>query len=204
MEQSLMELYSNREVRFTSKQVCKISLSVSQALAYLHDRKPHALVCRNLTPTKVFVSTDYSSVKLGGFSEAAYCKKHSTGQNEPCDPVDPMAASVVFMAPELLKEGGEPCWDEKVDIFSFGILLWCLFPENHAKRVYPFPNARQIVRAVLEGQRPDEPLLIGEQGEQKHFYLCLKQLMSICLLDNPKRRPTSSEVSQMIAQYSTI
>ena len=119
-------------------------------------------------------------------------------------PVDPMSASAVFMAPELLTKEDELCWDEKVDVFSFGIILWCLFPENHSKRIYPFTNTHQIIRAVMDGVRPDEPQLMNEDGDIKHFYVLLKQLMSQCYQENPKRRPTAVEIFSTLSLLEKI
>ena len=74
-----MEMFTKREISWNSKQVCTIAKGIANGLIYLHNLKPFPLVCRNLTPTKIFLNEDCTVIKIGGFSEAQFCLRNKEG-----------------------------------------------------------------------------------------------------------------------------
>jgi serine/threonine protein kinase len=87
------------------------------------------------------------------------------------------------MAPELFAVHGEiaVAYDFKVDVFSFGVLLYEL-----AKKGLPFENCSlvQLGVLVLKGERPSlDGLSDG-----------VKSLITRCWAHNPKERPMMSQV----------
>ncbi|KAH0560147.1 leucine-rich repeat serine/threonine-protein kinase 1 [Cotesia glomerata] len=88
-----------------------------------------------------------------------------------------------FMAPEIIKYNGEEEYTEKVDSFSFGMFIYELVTLRQ-----PFEGHEAVKECILEGGRP--PLTFRET-----LYPCyLLDLMVICWAQNPKDRPTASQI----------
>ncbi|XP_066583862.1 leucine-rich repeat serine/threonine-protein kinase 1 [Prorops nasuta] len=88
-----------------------------------------------------------------------------------------------FMAPEIIKYNGEEEYTEKVDSFSFGMFIYELVTLRQ-----PFEGHEAVKECILEGGRP--PLTYRET-----FHPCYAlDLMVICWAQNPKDRPTASQI----------
>lgn len=88
-----------------------------------------------------------------------------------------------FMAPEIIKYNGEEEYTEKVDSFSFGMFIYELITLRQ-----PFEGHEAVKECILEGGRP--PLMYRET-----FHPCYAlDLMVICWAQNPKDRPTASQI----------
>lgn len=88
-----------------------------------------------------------------------------------------------FMAPEIIKYNGEEEYTEKVDSFSFGMFIYELITLRQ-----PFEGHETVKECILEGGRP--PLTYRET-----FHPCYAlDLMVICWTQNPKDRPTASQI----------
>jgi serine/threonine protein kinase len=88
-----------------------------------------------------------------------------------------------WMAPELLRSS--PFYDEKVDVYSFGVLLWELLT---LQRPFDGLTQDQIVLAVIEhSARPSIPAHFGPQG--------LVSLIQQCWDDDPHERPSFDQIS---------
>jgi len=92
------------------------------------------------------------------------------------------AGSPVYMAPEMLLDLG---YDEKADIYSFGIVLWELFTQEEPYKD-KFRSFDDLVEAVTKkGKRPDIP----ETCPPK-----LKSLIQQCWNPSPAIRPPFSKI----------
>ncbi|XP_024943937.1 leucine-rich repeat serine/threonine-protein kinase 1 isoform X2 [Cephus cinctus] len=88
-----------------------------------------------------------------------------------------------FMAPEIIKYNGEEEYTEKVDSFSFGMFIYELVTLRQ-----PFEGHESVKECILEGGRP--PLTYRET-----LHPCYAlDLMVICWSQNPKDRPTASQI----------
>lgn len=88
-----------------------------------------------------------------------------------------------FMAPEIIKYNGEEEYTEKVDSFSFGMFIYELVTLRQ-----PFEGHEAVKECILEGGRP--PLTFRET-----LYPCyVLDLMVICWAQNPRDRPTASQI----------
>ncbi|XP_003425729.1 leucine-rich repeat serine/threonine-protein kinase 1 [Nasonia vitripennis] len=88
-----------------------------------------------------------------------------------------------FMAPEIIKYNGEEEYTEKVDSFSFGMFIYELITLRQ-----PFEGHEAVKECILEGGRP--PLTYTET-----LHPCYAlDLMVICWAQNPKDRPTASQI----------
>ncbi|KMQ95071.1 leucine-rich repeat serine threonine-protein kinase 1-like protein [Lasius niger] len=88
-----------------------------------------------------------------------------------------------FMAPEIIRYNGEEEYTEKVDSFSFGMFVYELITLRQ-----PFEGHEAVKECILEGGRP--PLMYRET-----LHPCYAlDLMVICWAQNPKDRPTASQI----------
>ena len=88
-----------------------------------------------------------------------------------------------FMAPEIIKYNGEEEYTEKVDSFSFGMFIYELITLRQ-----PFEGHEAVKECILEGGRP--PLTYRDL-----LHPCYAlDLMVICWAQNPKNRPTASQI----------
>jgi serine/threonine protein kinase len=92
-----------------------------------------------------------------------------------------------FMAPEVLK--GKP-YTQASDIFSFSMIMW-----EFTSGVPPFNNRAhdiQLASSICKGERPE----IIENTPQ-----CYIDLMKKCWDDNPLKRPSASEILDIIKKW---
>ncbi|OMO86459.1 hypothetical protein COLO4_21121 [Corchorus olitorius] len=113
------------------------ALEIAQAMQYLHEQKPK-LIHRDLKPSNIFLD-DAKHVRVADFG------------------------TYVYMAPEVIRS--EP-YDEKCDVYSFGIILNELITGNYPYIETDYGPAR-IALEVGEGKlRPELPEDInGDHGE---------------------------------------
>lgn len=161
-------LHKNLHIKYQACHVLGWSIQVASALCYLHS---HGYVYRDLKPSNLLLTSDYITLKLCDFGTAAYL----------CTSMTNNRGSAAWMAPEVFC--GKK-YDQKCDIFSFGILLWEMIA-----RKQPFDdkynNPYTILWHVSDGRRPC------------HIIDCPKPIMDLmlrCWSDDPIKRPYISEV----------
>lgn len=94
------------------------------------------------------------------------------------------------MAPEIVRFNGEETYSEKVDCFSFGMVLYELISLK-----LPFEGHEQIKDIILNDVRP--LIKINET-----FYPTLMlDLMCLCWLDSPCERPSAQEINNYSKSY---
>jgi serine/threonine protein kinase len=85
----------------------------------------------------------------------------------------------VWLAPEVMSQ---QCYNEKVDVYGFGIILWELITKQHPFDEFPFAQwMAQLEDKVISGTRPSIP------------YDCptdYKKLIHECWHTNPDIRPS--------------
>lgn len=145
-----------RRVRLRS--VKKWSLQILDALHYLHSHDP-LVIHRDLKCDNLFMNANKGEIKIGDLG-LSICMKDKK-----------FAVSVIgtpeFMAPELY----EGMYDEKVDIYAFGMCFLEMITGD-----YPYSecqNAAQVYRKVTQGVKPDGIKLIQNETIKDFIYLCL-------------------------------
>ena len=87
------------------------------------------------------------------------------------------------MAPEIVKYNGEEEYTEKVDCFSFGMLIYELLTLHQ-----PFVGYETVKQLILEGGRP--PLTPRELIYPTYVL----DLMVVCWAQQPRERPSASQI----------
>ncbi|OMJ91762.1 hypothetical protein SteCoe_5663 [Stentor coeruleus] len=160
-------LYSNliKSGKFSEKKVKESMFQVLQAVEYLHDKK---IVHRDIKPENVLLtSSNGSHVKLSDFGSAdeiGVNKKLFGG-----------FGSVFYLAPEVII--GE--YNEKVDIWSCGVMMWVLLT---GKQPYIEKDAKTIKERIV--QRPLQPCQIELGGLSCDGLDFMKKMLEV---DSEKR-----------------
>jgi serine/threonine protein kinase len=126
---------------------------ILDGLSYLHT---HRIAHRDLKCDSVFINGNSGEIKIGSFGLAAAVSEER--------PLRSVLGTPEFMAPEIYDE----CYDEKVDIYAFGM---CVL--EMVTREYPYAecsNAAQIYRRVTQRAKPAalEKIL----DEQSKAFIC--------------------------------
>ncbi|XP_062127004.1 LOW QUALITY PROTEIN: leucine-rich repeat serine/threonine-protein kinase 1 [Drosophila sulfurigaster albostrigata] len=98
-----------------------------------------------------------------------------------------------FMAPEIIRFNGEEEYTEKVDCFSFGMFIY----ENISLR-QPFEGHESIKECILEGSRP------ALTQRETQFPTCCLDLMVLCWHEQPRRRPSASQIVSILSAPECI
>ncbi|KAK3436050.1 hypothetical protein EUGRSUZ_C00708 [Eucalyptus grandis] len=138
-----------------------LALEIAQAMQYLHEQKPR-VIHRDLKPSNIFLD-DAMRARVADFGHARFLGDEElalTGET----------GTYVYMAPEVIQ--CEP-YDEKCDVYSFGIILNELITGEHPYIETDFGPA-QIAVEVAEGRlRPALPADEDGQLEELVQIVCL-------------------------------
>mmetsp|Transcript_50183 Transcript_50183/g.117859 ORF Transcript_50183/g.117859 Transcript_50183/m.117859 type:complete len:490 (-) Transcript_50183:109-1578(-) len=163
---NIFDLLHKRGKRLTYGQVLQTALQIADAMAYLHDKK---IVHRDLKPQNCLLD-DKGVVKLCDFGLARMkSSKYVNTQSN-------TAGTPAYQSPEMLRD--EPI-TEKVDLYSFGILLWEMYT---GRLPWSDKNCHQMIHTVcVTGERP--PMLPDTPP-------AFAELIRNCWAPKPDRRPT--------------
>ncbi|KAJ1553201.1 hypothetical protein HK405_008642 [Cladochytrium tenue] len=137
------------------KNWCRQILS---GLVYLHSRNP-PVIHRDLKCENIFINGNNSQAKIGDLGLAAMKDK---------DHLSSVLGTPEFMAPELYDES----YDEKVDIYAFGLVVLEL-----VTREYPYSecaNQAQIYKKVTTGVKPQAFAKITDQATREFVEKCIQ------------------------------
>lgn len=154
-------------IPYTFAHVISWSLQCAEAVEYLHNMKPKAVIHRDLKPPNMLLTNNGTVLKICDFGTACPIHTEMTSNK----------GSASWMAPEVF-EGTR--YTEKCDVYSFGIVLWEMLTRRK-----PFdeigPPAFRIMWAVHSGTRPPPIQGIPE---------CLDKLMCRCWDKDEATRPS--------------
>jgi len=153
-------------------------LQILDALRYLHGSTP-TIIHRDLKCDNIFIDGASGNITIG---DLGLCTKYTTSSHVlNADQAMSIVGTVEFMAPELYEEQ----YDEKVDIYAFGM---CLI--EMVSKKYPFSecaNQIQVIRKVTDKQPPDIV-------RQLHRYV--RTFIELCIERDPRKRPSACELLQ--------
>lgn len=152
------------------------AVDTAQGMAYLHTLSP-PMIHRDLKTTNLLVDRGMN-VKICDFGMSRI-------QAE--DKIMTAVGTVQFAAPEVLKHER---YSEKVDLFSFGTVMWELYTRQ---AVFDKLPQLSVYQAVISGNMP------GVDNDCDPTY---KQVMQKCWSLKPSDRPSFQEVIEQLSELA--
>lgn len=171
---SVYDLLHNKEMELSFKHRMKIAKQAALGMNWLHRSKP-PFIHRDLKTTNLLVD-DHYNVKVCDFG-LAHMKTHGNKKQGSYG----ATGTPLWMAPEVLMN---KAYDERADVYSFGIVLWELTTGQD-----PFEGidsySALLDRVVQGGERPKVP----DNCPSK-----LKALIKACWDAEPRKRPPFEKI----------
>jgi len=168
---SLSMFLKNRGEELSPTDRTAIAIDVARGMSYIHERN---IIHRDLKSLNILLDDknraricDFGLVRLKSFSTM-------TGQ----------VGTPQWMAPEVMMSSHS--YDSKVDVFSFGVVLWELLTGKMPYSEYsvfqiPILVVQDNIRPVIPEGTPDE----------------LSTLISACWSSDPSKRPTFEQINHL-------
>lgn len=160
----LYDMLKERSEMLTPKRVVAWAKDIACGMNYLHQ---HKIIHRDLKSPNVLIGDNYT-VKISDFGTSRIWNEVSTKMS--------FAGTVAWMAPEAIQES--PC-SEKVDVWSFGVVLWELITCE-----IPYKDMEQSSIMYMVGCGKLQPPIPATCPEG------YKLIMKMCWKLNPKERPS--------------
>ncbi|KAH8486965.1 hypothetical protein H0E87_025816 [Populus deltoides] len=156
--------------------VLKLALDIAHGMQYLHSQ---GILHRDLKSENLLLGEDMS-VKVADFGIS--CLESQCGSSKG------FTGTYRWMAPEMIKEKHHT---KKVDVYSFGIVLWELLTA-----LTPFDNMTPEQAAFAVCQKNARPPLSPKCP------LAFSHLINRCWSSNPGKRPHFDEIVAILESYS--
>ncbi len=164
---------------FTDELRLQIARQIAGALAYCHSK---GIVHRDLKPSNVLLD-HVGSVRVCDFGLAT---GDSAGQTRVG-----IVGTPAFMAPEIYFEGE---FTTKVDVFSFAILLWCLWSHELPYRDWMSSTYGLLHKVACSGKRPNCEHLEWPAG--------VEDLMCRCWATEAAKRPPFAAIEAKLRGFT--
>ena len=191
MESSLSALLENHPNIPTAVKL-SILVDVSSGLRYLHSQNPAVVHC-NLTSNNVLLTSQLQAKigDVGVIQMMGYEKESQKNKNVQCEEA--------FMAPEVRTDLHKISFAEltcqpSVDIFSYGAVILHTITQEWPEQ--PLDDGENVT-SQTEVQR--------HQTQLNQIAVCSKLLKSLaiaCLDNDPSKRPTTIQVSEIMKKIS--
>uniref|UniRef100_A0A6N2LIQ2 Protein kinase domain-containing protein n=1 Tax=Salix viminalis TaxID=40686 RepID=A0A6N2LIQ2_SALVM len=156
--------------------VLKLALDIAHGMQYLHSQ---GILHRDLKSENLLLGEDMS-VKVADFGISCL--------ESQCGSAKGFTGTYRWMAPEMIKEKHHT---KKVDVYSFGIVLWELLTA-----MTPFDNMTPEQAAFAVCQKNARPPLPPKCP------LAYSHLINRCWSSNPDKRPHFDEIVAILESYS--
>jgi serine/threonine protein kinase len=105
----------------------KISLEIARGMRFLHERKPHNIMHRDIKPTNILLTKSLRA-KIADFGLARVDKftEPNLNNSDSHNNLTTEVGTKRYMAPEIYQREK---YNKKVDIYAFGLLLYELFED---------------------------------------------------------------------------
>uniref|UniRef100_A0A0E0E435 non-specific serine/threonine protein kinase n=1 Tax=Oryza meridionalis TaxID=40149 RepID=A0A0E0E435_9ORYZ len=177
MSQGTLRMYLNKKDPYSlsSETILKLALDISRGMEYLHAQ---GVIHRDLKSQNLLLN-DEMRVKVADFGTS--CLETA------CQATKGNKGTYRWMAPEMTKE--KP-YTRKVDVYSFGIVLWEL-----TTCLLPFQGMTPVQAAYAASEKNLRPPLSSSCSP------VLNNLIKRCWSANPARRPEFSYIVSVLEKY---
>lgn len=201
---SLFDLLYNSKQELSLRQKVKILTDVAAGMRCLHQHKP-CILHRDLKSSNILLTKPIRSIEQEPFAKVADFGLARTGSSS--EQTASWAAMTVgvgtwrWMAPEVFEYEDNTTYDERVDVFSFAMLMY----EMVVRKLpycdeFPTESADpRIGLAICTGLRPDLPKDLDKVPGpvQEILYDLMKQSWS----SEPEQRPTFETLEARLRAY---
>ncbi|XP_076959447.1 serine/threonine/tyrosine-protein kinase HT1-like [Bidens hawaiensis] len=177
MSQGTLRMYLNKKEPYSlsTETVLRLALDISRGMEYLHSQ---GVVHRDLKSNNLLLN-DEMRVKVADFGTS--CLETQTQESKG------NMGTYRWMAPEMVKE--KP-YTRKVDVYSFGIVLWEL-----TTSLLPFQGMTPVQAAFAVAEKNERPPVPASCQP------ALAHLIKQCWAAEPSKRPDFTEIVQALEKY---
>ncbi|KAA0044222.1 serine/threonine-protein kinase HT1 [Cucumis melo var. makuwa] len=177
-------LMNNRKQQLDPRMAINFALDVARAMDCLH---ANGIIHRDLKPDNLLLTANQRSVKLADFGLA---REESVTEMMTAE-----TGTYRWMAPELystvtLRQGEKKHYNNKVDVYSFGIVLWELLTNR-----MPFEGMSNLQAAYAAAFKQERPSIPGDIPPELAF------IVQSCWVEDPNMRPSFSQIIRMLNAY---
>ena len=176
-------LYRSGTVRLSVLK--KVLKQVLQGLVVLHE---HGAIHRDLKAENVYVQKTTGNVRIGDYGLAAY-----SGPGAKVNVGKTMTGTPCFMAPEVLSSDAAHQYNEKVDIWSFGLVVVELITSQQ-----PYLECPNLSELLINIQKGRPPLSLQTINHKESV-----DLIMACLKFNCDERPSAAELLEHVFFITT-
>lgn len=151
------------------------AFQILKGLEYLHSQEP-PVIHRDLKCENIFINGTSGDLRIGDLGLSTV---HRNGK------VLSVLGTPEFMAPDMYEEGS---YNEKVDIYAFGMCLLEIFTKEIPYR--ECNNPAQIYKKVMRGAPPDSLLRLKSTHAREFIELCMGHKNE----DGTYNRPSATEL----------
>ncbi|XAR55747.1 Dual-specificity kinase [Bertholletia excelsa] len=160
------------------------ALDIARAMECLH---ANGIIHRDLKPDNLLLTANQKSVKLADFGLA---REESVTEMMTAE-----TGTYRWMAPELystvtLRQGEKKHYNNKVDVYSFGIVLWELLTNR-----MPFEGMSNLQAAYAAAFKQERPILPEDISPELAF------IIQSCWVEDPNMRPSFSQIIRMLNAF---
>lgn len=177
-------LSSIRPKQLDLRVVVNYALDIARAMDWLH---ANGIIHRDLKPDNLLLTENHKNVKLADFGLAR--------EETLTEMMTAETGTYRWMAPELystvtLRRGDKKHYTNKVDVYSFGIVLWELLTNR-----MPFEGMSNLQAAYAAAFKQVRPPLPEDAPPELMF------IVQSCWVEDPTIRPSFNQIVRMLSAF---